>query len=535
MAQAKLFKFKMIAAALLLAAVAPVLAAPNTDAVSVCQHLHTVYPQYTVWYPTGTYATETFWNQSYYSNAVKEYWNGVNADNRPACAFFPATAQQVSVAVQQLNKYPTAPFALKAGGHNFNVGFSSTNGGVLISFNENMSSTTRNSDGQSFDIGPGARWGDVYAVTQKTNQVVVGGRLANIGVAGLTTGGGLSYYSAQYGLACDNVVNFEVVLGNGTITNANSTSNPDLWWALRGGGNRFGIVTKFTLKAHPLGDNGQVWGGIRSYTADKREQIFEALSNFTSEYPDAKAAIIPTFDFGLPGALVSNPGIFFFYDGAKPSANAFAGLEDIESFIDSTKTTSYTDLTNAVGGAKIYGINAAIHVNTFPNMPSQQMTQLFETHWTTYQSMIKNDSSRNLDFQLGTFTPQPLSMRIARASQNAGGNALGLDPAYGDRVWVENDLIWVNPVCNDACPEYLREVADTVKEAFNNTLLGTKPTHYQSGDVDWISSNPLFMNDAADYQDVYGSYGPTNKARLASIAKAYDPTGFMFRQGGWSF
>ncbi|PWY76781.1 FAD dependent oxidoreductase [Aspergillus eucalypticola CBS 122712] len=499
----------MIAAALLLAAVAPVLAASNTDAVSVCQHLHTAYPQYTVWDPTGTYGLETFWNQSYYSNAVKEYWNGVNADNRPACAFFPATAQQVSVAVQQLNKYPTAPFALKGGGHNFNVGFSSTNGGVLISFNENMSSTTRNSDGQSFDIGPGARWGDVYAVTQKTNQVV--------------------------GLACDNVVNFEVVLGNGTIINANSDSNPDLWWALRGGGNRFGIVTKFTLKAHPLGDNGQVWGGIRSYSADKREQIFEALSKFTSEYPDAKAAIIPTFEIGLPGALISNPAIFFFYDGAKPSANAFAGLEDIEPFTDSTNTTSYTNITNAAGGAKIYGINAAIHVNTFPNMPSQQMTQLLETHWTTYQSMIKNDSSRNLDLQLGTFTPQPLSVRIARASQNAGGNALGLDPANGDRIWVENDLIWLNPACNDACPGYLHEVGDTVKEAFNNTLLGTKPTNYQSGDVDWISSNPLFMNDAANYQDVYGSYGPTNKARLASIAKAYDPTGFMFRQGGWSF
>lgn len=188
----------MIAAALLLAVAVPVLAGPNTDAVSVCQHLHAVYPQYTVWDPTGTYATETFWNQSYYTNTVKEYWNGVNANNRPACAFFPANAEQVSVAVQQLNKYPTAPFALKSGGHNFNAGFSSTNGGVLLSFNENLSSTTRNPDGQTFDVGPGARWGDVYAVTEKTNQVVVGGRLANIGVAGYTLGGGLSYYSAQY-------------------------------------------------------------------------------------------------------------------------------------------------------------------------------------------------------------------------------------------------------------------------------------------------------------------------------------------------
>ncbi|OOF95626.1 hypothetical protein ASPCADRAFT_506521 [Aspergillus carbonarius ITEM 5010] len=525
----------MIAAALLLAVAVPVLAGPNTDAVSVCQHLHAVYPQYTVWDPTGTYATETFWNQSYYTNTVKEYWNGVNANNRPACAFFPANAEQVSVAVQQLNKYPTAPFALKSGGHNFNAGFSSTNGGVLLSFNENLSSTTRNPDGQTFDVGPGARWGDVYAVTEKTNQVVVGGRLANIGVAGYTLGGGLSYYSAQYGLACDNVLNYEVVLANGTIVNANATSHPDLFWALRGGGNRYGIVTKFTIQGHPLGTNGQIWGGMRFYNADKRQQIFEALSDFTRDYPDAKAAVIPTFDFGLPGALVSNPTLFFFYDGANPPANAFVGLDKIESLFSTTKAQSYTELTNEAGGAKIYGINAAARVNTFPNMPPAQMAQLLETHWTTYQSMIKNDSSRNLDIQIGTFTPQPLSVRIARASTERGGNALGLDPNNGDRFWFENDLIWINPVCNDACPEYLRQVADTALEFFEKTLKGTKPTNWKSGNVDWVSVNPLFMNDAADYQDVYASYGSANQARLENIAKTYDPNQFMFRQGGWSF
>lgn len=190
----------MRSVALLLAAALPALATStaNSDAVAVCEYLHTTYPQYTVWDPTGPDALQTFWNQSYYTNAVTEYWNGVNAENRPACTFFPANAQQVAAAVQQLNQHPDAPFALKSGGHNFNVGFSSTKGGVLISFHENLSSTTRNPDGQTFDVGPGARWGDVYAVAEKTNQVLVGGRLANIGVAGFTLGGGLSYYSAQY-------------------------------------------------------------------------------------------------------------------------------------------------------------------------------------------------------------------------------------------------------------------------------------------------------------------------------------------------
>jgi FAD/FMN-containing dehydrogenase len=110
----------------------------------------------------------------------------VNAQNRPACVLFPFTAEEVSYAVRQLNKYPNTQFALKSGGHNFNAGVSSTNGGVLISFNEKLSSVTRPASGVSFEVGPGARWGNVYEIAAKTNYVVVGGRLANIGVAGLT-------------------------------------------------------------------------------------------------------------------------------------------------------------------------------------------------------------------------------------------------------------------------------------------------------------------------------------------------------------
>lgn len=283
------------------------------------------------------------------------------------------------------------------------------------------------------------------------------------------------------------MVNFEVVLPNGTVVDANSSSHPDLWWALKGGGNRFGIVTKFTFKGHPLGVDGQVWGGIRFYAGDKREELFTALAKFIREYPDAKAAVIPTFNFGLPGAIVSNPALFFFYDGPTPPPGTFAGLEDVEAIINGTDTTTYTDLANEAGGAKIYGINAAAHVNTFPNMSPENMNELLELHWETYQSQIKNDSSKNLDIQIGTFTPQPLSVRIAEASVASGGNALGLDPKHGDRFWVENDLIWINPICNEACPGYLRKVAESVRAEFDARFVGEKPTNYQSGDVEYVT------------------------------------------------
>ena len=170
----------------------------NADAVGTCEYLHSVYPKDLAWDPLSPQGIESILNAPLYNEAVSEYWNGVNSGNRPTCVFFPSSAEQVSTAVKQLNKYSSAEFALKSGGHNFNSGISSTDGGVLISFNQNLASISRSADGESFHVGPGARWGDVYEVTAETNQVLVGGRLGNIGVGGFTPGGGLSYYSAQY-------------------------------------------------------------------------------------------------------------------------------------------------------------------------------------------------------------------------------------------------------------------------------------------------------------------------------------------------
>ncbi|KAG2002843.1 hypothetical protein GB937_009494 [Aspergillus fischeri] len=92
--------------------------------------------------------------------------------------------------------------------------------------------------------------------------------------------------------------------------------------------------------------------------------------------------------------------------------------------------------------------------------------------------------------------------------------------------------MWINPVCNDACPANLREIANQAMSDFTSTFRDETPTNYESGDIGFISLNPLFMNDAADDQEVYSSYGAQNKARLQQVAQAYDPAGFMKRQGG---
>jgi hypothetical protein len=312
--------------------------------------------------------------------------------------------------------------------------------------------------------------------------------LAHIGVAGLTLGGGLSYYSAQYGLACDNVDEFEVVLANGTITVANRTQNPELWWSLRGGGNQFAIVTKFKTQAHPAGVNGQIWGGTRIYSADQRRALFSALTNFTANGRDPKAAIIATFQLGGPASAIKLPLFFFFYDGPKPPPGVFDEFEAIKSTSSDTDTKSYYAMSQSQGGASLNGFGNSFRVNTVPNMPRDQMVEYYDAYWNITQSQAFNNSVANLlDFQLLGFDAQPVPVNIAKASQAQGGNALGLDPAHGDRVWVENDFLWANQLCNDKCPEYSRHMSDLALDYQKTHYAGVPPTNYQSGDLDYVS------------------------------------------------
>lgn len=107
--------------------------------------------------------------------------------------------------------------------------------------------------------------------------------------------GGISYFSARKGFACDNVVNYRVVLAGGKIVNANSKENPDLWLALKGGSNNFGIVTRFDLKAFP---QGQFWGGSILWADSTSPQLLKAFADLDkADGFDEYAALILSFSY----------------------------------------------------------------------------------------------------------------------------------------------------------------------------------------------------------------------------------------------
>ncbi|KAJ3471966.1 hypothetical protein NLG97_g11406 [Lecanicillium saksenae] len=130
---------------------------------------------------------------------------------------------------------------------------------------------------------PGARWGSVYAALNPYNVTVVGARTSVVGVGGFTTGAGYSFHSNGHGFSCDNVANWEIVLANGTVVNANANENADLWKAQKGGSGNLGFVTRIDQTTLP---GTQLWGGFTQYDLKDRDAVFKAYMNFVDNTED---------------------------------------------------------------------------------------------------------------------------------------------------------------------------------------------------------------------------------------------------------
>ncbi|GAB1318223.1 hypothetical protein MFIFM68171_08433 [Madurella fahalii] len=200
----------------------------------------------------------------------------------PNCVFEPASAGDVSKALRIIAG-ARSPFAVRAGGHMPVRGAQSVQPGVMIAlWSLNRRTLSRNKAIAS--IGPGQTWGDVYAWLAPYGLAVNGGRYSPVYVGGLLLAGGIGLWSSRFGWDADSVVGYEVVLPDGRIVEATASGpDKDLFWALKGGHNHFGIVTRFdmtTFAARPAFIRTVVWNLTDSPATT--DAFFNALNTYTA-------------------------------------------------------------------------------------------------------------------------------------------------------------------------------------------------------------------------------------------------------------
>ncbi|KAK0505193.1 hypothetical protein EDD18DRAFT_1061398 [Armillaria luteobubalina] len=450
-----------------------------------------------------------FWGKSFLAPTYLKdihHW-AISSTQNPACTVEPGTPEDISIILGILSSTQT-PFAVKGGGHASNPGFSSTTG-VHIAMSR-FSQVTYDSTSGTATIGSGLVWDDVYASLAPHGVNVVGGRVTGVGVAGFILGGGFSWLTNQFGLTIDTVVAYELVKPTGEVANVTANSDPDLFFALKGGLNNFGIVTRFTLRTFP---QGQVWGGLITYTQNHLSEVNAATVKFSNNVTDPKAAIITTYNF-----LLGQPGVsqLLFYDGPSPPDGIFDDFLAIPHFTQDVKTRDYMSL-----------------VLSSPSNATQNLRGVFNTvsllgYSDTLIDAILNETKARSFFAAGepidtglfiSYDVEPFRPNIFSVSDTPSASAYPPSRSAG-LLPLNLYYAWSFEISDDIFHDAIRQSAAH--------LYSVAVGQGQSG----IVGAAVYPNYAIYDTPVESLYG-SNVARLKQIKASVDPDNVMALAGGF--
>jgi FAD/FMN-containing dehydrogenase len=222
-------------------------------------------------------------------------WNGM-ISKRPALVVQPLSADEVCTAI----RFAAANgilLSIKGGGHNI-AGTSLADGGLTLDMSR-MKTVGVDVERRLADVGPGCLLRDVDRATQEHGLATVLGFVSETGVAGLTLGGGFGYLTRRFGWTVDNLEEVEIVTADGQVRRAADDEHPDLFWALRGGGGNFGVVTRFTFRLHEIGP--EVTAGVMVWDADEAAEVLPVYRELAEAAPRELAlGVIIRFAPALP-------------------------------------------------------------------------------------------------------------------------------------------------------------------------------------------------------------------------------------------
>jgi FAD/FMN-containing dehydrogenase len=415
---------------------------------------------------------------------ARQVWNGM-IDRRPAAIVCAAGVADVKATVRFAGERGL-PVAIRGGGHNV-AGSAVGEGGIVIDL-ARFKSVRVDPAERRVRAGGGVLWGEYDYETQAFGLASPGGAISTTGIAGLTLGGGYGYLSRRYGMACDNLLSADMVTASGELVTASADSHPDLFWALRGGGGNFGVVTAFEFQLHPV---REPLGGMIAFPFEMSKTVLQRYRDLSLEASDnvtLMAAILPAPDGGkVVGVVLSDIGT------QEEGERAVRSLRELGSVLmDTVARVPYCTMQRQVDVS-------------YPKGQRHYWKSAFLKTLTDDVIDLAIETVRTSPSALNTMMIETYGGAVARVANDA--------TAFGHRDAMFN-LSILAISCNPAIDA---EQMVWAREGWRKIL-----PHSTGG---------AYVNYLSAGEDVHAAYSDARFQRLGAIKEQYDPANlFRFNQ-----
>lgn len=407
-------------------------------------------------------------------------------DRRPAVIAPCGTAGEVAEALKHARDNELA-VAVRAGGHSV-AGMSMNDGGLVVDVRP-MKSIDVDPESRTVTVGAGVTFGEFDRATQQYGLAMTGGRVSTTGLAGFTLGGGSGWLERAYGFACDHLVSVDLVTAAGELVTASAQENPELFWALHGGGGNFGVATSFKFALHDLGPT--VHAGLMLWPGDAAPEISRGYRDLALKAPDAVGSALvyltappePFVPEDMLGKLAVGMAYVFAGDAAE-GAEQVKPYRALNPSVDLVGDMNYADFQCMIDDP--------------PNLYN---------YWSADYHNELSDDALDIFIDSAHSLPGPHSQQlIARWGGAVGGPAAALTPLQNRNAnWVSH------PFGIEETPEGGQEAKAWVKR-FRHDI-----APYATGGV-WLN----FVGDEGQAR-VQAAFGNENFVRLSQVKREFDP------------
>ncbi|KAG8700072.1 hypothetical protein FRC08_004938 [Ceratobasidium sp. 394] len=428
------------------------------------------------------------------------------------CPAVPEDVAQILAFVQGKGAYSgqeKLDFAVKGGGHSPS-GASSSDGGVVIDLQPNMHGVRIDPDAKLAYVKGGSIWSEVDEASIKHGLASVAGTVNHTGVGDLSLGGGFGWLCSQHGLVIDNLVQATVVTASGDILTASENGNQDLYWAVRGGGGNFGVVTEFVYRLHD--QRPDLYTATFIFPPPLLEPVFNELNVWMAERTNLETALL---------GFVVGPGdqpvllIQFVYNGdSEEGAKKFERFVKLGPVMNHSATIPYIKLNSLMNDKVEHGENRLFRGNYIPALASGIPPSLASKMFNAYVEMVTTNPTAK-----GTIQLLELYHTDKWASVPRDATAyVHRDPTFN----VVSVMHWVDPAFTDKAAD----VARALDESFIDFRSEYYPAELirQGGYTNYLDEESQMESEVV----VNRRFG-SNYPRLAEVKRKYDPENLFGR------